>query len=263
MDNGHVVLDSTGMLYDRVLAYYTAECDKKKEDRLVNARHTTGLKARSDTANGFEGDRRVERIRHYIENGFVDDKGKPIIRSKEQRLIHETYIRTCLPKIYQNEWEDNQERILIQYGLTKLQQEALVVMPRRSGKTWSMAMFCAAMIVACSDIEISIFATGQRTASKLLKLIDKMLKKLLAFIGGEDFKTLQQNKEQIVMIGPDGTERICGCYPGSVTVSFLLLSLSFLGRGRRRDEGRGIFSLGCACRRRRRTQAGKPALSSD
>ncbi len=75
----------------------------------------------------------MDRLRYYLENGFVDDQGKRIIRSKEQRLIHETYIRTCLPKIYQNEWEDNQERIIVQYGLTKLQQEALVVMPRRSG----------------------------------------------------------------------------------------------------------------------------------
>lgn len=122
---------------------------------------------------GFEGDRRVDRLRYYLENGFVDDQGKRIIRSKEQRLIHETYIRTCLPKIYQvkdfqrlasetylpsflrkqNEWEDNQERIIVQYGLTKLQQEALVVMPRRSGKTWSMAMYCAAMLVVCSGKE--------------------------------------------------------------------------------------------------------------
>ncbi len=38
----------------------------------------------------------------------------------------------------------------MQFGLTKLQQEALVVMPRRSGKTWSMAMYCAAMLVVCS-----------------------------------------------------------------------------------------------------------------
>lgn len=75
------------------------------------------------------------------------------------------------------------------------------------------------------DIEISIFATGQRTASKLLKLIDKMLKKLFGFIGGDDFKVIQQNKEQIVLLGPDGTERVCGCYPGSVTVSdFCLFS---------------------------------------
>lgn len=98
-----------------------------------------------------------------------------------------------------------------------------------------MAMFCAAMLVVCSDIEISIFATGQRTASKLLKLIDKMLKKLFAFIGGDDFKVIQQNKEQIVLLGPDGTERVCGCYPGSVTVS----NRSFVSRARTGTHQKG------------------------
>ena len=88
------------------------------------------------------------------------------MRSKEQRQLHEMYIRTCLPKIYLNEWEDNQERILAQFGLEKLHQETLVVMPRRSGKTWSMAMFCAVMAVVCPDVEISMFATGQRAAGK-------------------------------------------------------------------------------------------------
>ncbi len=87
-----------------------------------------------------------------------------------------------------------------------------------------------------TDIEISIFATGQRTASKLLKLIDKMLKKLFSFIGGDDFKVIQQNKEQIVLLGPDGTERVCGCYPGSVTVSnsclFFVCTGGFLLGGR-------------------------------
>jgi hypothetical protein len=112
-----------------------------------------------------------------------------------------------------------QERILHQYGISKLQQESLVVMPRRSGKTWSMAMFCAAMLLVCSDIEISVFATGQRTASKLLKLMTKMLKSAVEFIGGDSFKFLQQNKEAVVLLGPDKTERTCGCYPGSVTVS--------------------------------------------
>lgn len=220
MEGGHVVLDSTGMLHDSILAYFTSECEKKKKDRYIVGKETTGLLPRSERDRGFEGDARVDRIRYLLENGFVDDQGKPIIRSKEQRLIHETYVRTCLPKIYQNEWEDNQERILVQYGLEKLQQEALVVMPRRSGKTWSMAMYCAVMLVVCSDVEISIFATGQRTASKLLKLIDKMLGRLFIFMNDDEFKILAKNKEQIIIIGPDKTERICGCYPGSVTVSF-------------------------------------------
>ena len=83
-------------------------------------------------------------------------------------------MQTCLAKLYQDEWEDNRERILFQFGIEEFQQETLVIMPRRAGKTWSMAMFCAAMLIVCPDIEISVFATGQRIAGKLLKLIAKV-----------------------------------------------------------------------------------------
>ena len=150
MNGDHSILDSSAMIYDRALAYFEDECKKAKEERKIHARHTTGLRAKSEKNKGFEGDKRVDQLRDLLENGFYDAQSKRIIRSKEQRLIHETYIRTCLPKIYQSEWEDNQERIMLQFELEKLQQEALVVMPRRSGKTWSMAMFCAAMLIVCS-----------------------------------------------------------------------------------------------------------------
>lgn len=223
----HVVLDTTGMVYDRTFAYFDELCKQKKEERTLHARATLASLPKSVQDKGFQGDKKVEFLRDLLENGFSDDQGKLIIRSREQRQLHEVYIRSCLPKLYQNEWEDNQERILKAYGLEKLHQESLVVMPRRSGKTWSMAMFCAAMLIVGSDIEISVFATGQRTASKLLKLMIKMLTRALAYIGGDDYRILQSNKEMVVMMGPDKTERICGCYPGSVTVSenFLFLGV--------------------------------------
>ncbi len=226
MDDGQRILDTTGMVHSRVFSYYQDLCREKKEERQLKRRYERATLG-GDRSRESEGDLIVARIRYLLEYGFHDDRGKRIIRSKEQRQIHETYIRCNLPKIYQRDWEDNQERILQKFGLTKLAQEALVVMPRRSGKTWSMAMFCAVMMVCVSDIEVSIFATGQRTASKLLKLIDKMLRKLFMCIKADDFKVLQKNKESITLIGPDGTERICGCYPGTVTVrSFLSLSIS-------------------------------------
>lgn len=214
-----VVLDSSGMLYGGILAYFTEQCKEAKDRRKIEARHRTGLCRKSDAGTSMEGDKKIEQIRYLLENGMTDEQNRRIVRSREQRMIHETYIRTAIPKIFQNEWEDNQERIMLKYGIEKLQQETFVVMPRRSGKTWSMAMFCAVMLVVCGDIETSIFATGQRTAGKLLKLIDKMLTKLLAFVGGDSYKVLQRNQEGIVLIGPDGTERKCGCYPGSAAVS--------------------------------------------
>lgn len=47
-----------------------------------------------------------------------------------------------------------------------------------------------------------------------------MLTKLIAFVGGTEYRFLQRNQEGLLIIGPDGTERKCGCYPGSAPVSF-------------------------------------------
>jgi hypothetical protein len=214
-----VVLDTTAMVYDRVFAYYDSLCQEKRKERQVYSRAAAAGLPRATRATGLNGDKKVERLRYLLENGFSDERGKPIVRSREQRQLHETYIRTCLAKLYQDEWEENRERILAYHGVKEFQQETLVVMPRRSGKTWSMAMFCVAMLVVCPDIEISVFATVQRTAGKLLKLIVKMLRRLREFMGDNDFKVVKENEEVIVLLGPDKTERTCACYPGSARVS--------------------------------------------
>lgn len=92
-------------------------------------------------------------------------------------------------------------------------------MPRRAGKTWSMAMFCAAMLLVCPDIEISVFATGQRIAGKLLKLISKMIRRLIIYVGVDEFKWIQENEQIITLESTvDNTKRQCGCYPGSARV---------------------------------------------
>jgi len=219
--NGQVVLDTPAMVYDRVFAYYDVICDKKRKERRVVSRSAAAGLPRTAGAK-LGGDKKVERLRDLLENGFTDDRNKPIVRSREQRMLHEIYIRTCLAKLYQDEWDDNRERILAHYEVEEFQQETLVVMPRRAGKTWSMAMFCAAMLLVCPDIEISVFSTGPRTAGKLLKLIVKMLRRLIAYVGEDEFKWLQENEQIIKLLGPDGSERTCGCYPGSVRVSNVL-----------------------------------------
>ena len=46
-------------------------------------------------------------------------------------------------------------------------------------------------------------------------------------VSREDFSIDTDNKEQIVFIGPDGTKRVLGCYPGSVRVSVFFIFLFF------------------------------------
>ena len=51
----------------------------------------------------------------------------------------------------------------------------LVCTPRRFGKTWSVAMFVAALLYCVPNMWISVFSTGQRASSSLLDLAHKFV----------------------------------------------------------------------------------------
>lgn len=236
MTGVNVVLDTQAMLYGAAFAHFDAQCREKKRQRQVFCRSDLVHQPKAIGNKKFVGSKRVAFLRDLLANGFSDERGRPLRRSIQQVQLHEAYIRTCLPKLYEEEWEDNQERILKEYEIDRLQQETMVVMPRRSGKTWSVAMFCAVMLLACRDVEVSVFATGQRIASKLLKLLFKMLKRAIRYLGEEEYKIAQSNSTMLLIIGPDGTERICGCYPGNAAVSFLRVIFLYVSL-RRGDTG--------------------------
>jgi len=92
-DNGQVVLDTTAMVYDRIFAYYDVLTKKQSNERRLFTRHDSARQPKGTGARGLSGDKKVERLRHLLEHGFTDDRGRPIIRSKEQRSLHETYIK--------------------------------------------------------------------------------------------------------------------------------------------------------------------------
>jgi len=92
-DTGQVVLDTTAMVYDRVFAYYDVIAKKQSSERRLFSRHDVARQPKATGARGLSGDKKVERLRHLLEHGFSDDRGRPIIRSKEQRELHETYIK--------------------------------------------------------------------------------------------------------------------------------------------------------------------------
>lgn len=162
----------------------------------------------------LEGDEIVDRVRYILSQGLG------FIRSKTQIKIHEKCLAMCLPKIYGTDWDDNQDAILHRFGVEKLRQELLVIMPRREGKTFAMSMFCAALLVAVPDIEVSVFATGERIAMMLADTVKQMIKRLYdnGYINKKTFRHETANKQRSVWVGPDGTRRVLGAYPGSSKV---------------------------------------------
>jgi hypothetical protein len=92
-ETGQVVLDTTAMIYDRVFAYYDVLATKESTERRLFTRHAAVRQPKGTGAKGLSGDKKVERLRHLLEHGFSDDRGRAIVRSKEQRELHETYIK--------------------------------------------------------------------------------------------------------------------------------------------------------------------------
>jgi hypothetical protein len=162
------------------------------------------------------GDRIVAAI-HAQLDGFG------LTRHDHQREFHEMFIKATLPKIYEKTWAQNYDAILRKFSMTRNLSECLIVCPRRFGKTYSVAMFCAAYLMHVPNCEIALFSTGQRTAGKLMALI-------LSFCDMIDgFRDRVQRKTQELLelnFGRGDTRRL-NCYPGTVAVRPLRTAPAF------------------------------------
>jgi hypothetical protein len=122
------------------------------------------------------GDRRLKLLRETL------DKFK-WTRSPDQVRFHEHFIKLCLPHIYGAEdFERNRVRLMNEFKIDWFKVGALTITPRRWGKTTSVAMFIAALLMVCEKVTIACFSSGKR-ASQSLK--DKVAKYLVE-LGGHD-----------------------------------------------------------------------------
>ena len=142
-------------------------------------------------------------------------------REENQVEFHEHFIATVLPKIFKNEWETEYDKILRLFKKTKHDAETIMICPRRWGKTVSVAMFCAAYILALPDAEIAIFSTAKRTSGKMMMGVLKFMQELPLF---EHCEILVKNAETI-KISLYGNVRTISCYPGTVAVCIFFLKV--------------------------------------
>lgn len=145
-------------------------------------------------------------------------------REENQVDFHEHFIATVLPKIFRKEWETEYDKILRLFKKVKHDAETILICPRRWGKTVSVAMFCAAYILAVPDAEIAIFSTAKRTSGKMMMGVLKFMQELPLF---DHCEILTKNAET-VKISLYGNVRTISCYPGTVAVCiFHSYSFSF------------------------------------
>lgn len=137
------------------------------------------------------GDLRLLKLRELLDSFSFT-------RTPDQIEFHEGFIKLCLPHIYGDDFETNRMRLMQTMNIASFKVGALVLTPRRWGKTTSVAMFLAAMMMVCEKVVIATFSYGQRASSGLMSKVSKFIYELQ---GGKE-RIVIKNEELLAVVVP-------------------------------------------------------------
>lgn len=179
--------------FETVRVYYKEKRDAWVASKRLRTREELSTDDLRDIANG-QGDIRLANIYKLLE-------GWPVVRVSYQKYFHDVIIKSCLPQIYANEWESNQQRVLKEHGMEKIDYEVLVTTARRMGKTYAVSMLVCAFLMCVPGIQIIVVSTGGRASSSLC---DTVIKFVEMSPGGKE-RIVKRNAEQL-FIAAEGFE---------------------------------------------------------
>tara|TARA_B100000767_G_scaffold258046_1_gene266421 strand:+ start:231 stop:806 length:576 start_codon:yes stop_codon:yes gene_type:complete len=78
----------------------------------------------------------------------------PLSRSAQQLEFHVAFMKAAARVIYRGSWETERPSIMRKYGWEVSNSEVLISTPRRFGKTFSIAIFCACLALSFGLIAI-------------------------------------------------------------------------------------------------------------
>ena len=112
--------------------------------------------------------------------------------SHTQVLFHKYFIQACLPKIYgEKDWNENSVRVMQAQNIKCIRYEVTAITPRRWGKTWAVAMYVLAVMLAVPGIRVCVFSTGKRASSSLMEIITQFM----GMIPGLNDRKVKENQE--------------------------------------------------------------------
>lgn len=146
--------------------------------------------------------------------------------SDDQSEFINRMIAACAKLIFKDDLDSNVDDLLAELNIAELHQELMAIMPRRFGKTFSVAAFVVALLFAIEGLEIGIFSTGRRASQKILELVYWFLCK----VPGMRERIIKHNVETIWLQGPAGPDDIrkVSSYPSNVRISAFFLFFLFL-----------------------------------
>mgnify|MGYP001289592586 CR=1 FL=1 len=201
-----------GAVIDVMVGFY-----KRQESKLASKNKPIPL-WKSYTKDHMEaqnstGDSRLAALRGAL--AHLDIK---YCRSKHQRLFHDAFIASCIRNIYRDEYSSCYLRILEENNWSECRQEVFICCPRRFGKTFAVAMYCAAYAMTQDEQRICIFSPSRRQSKMLL---DQIKKFVCEYENAKDL-IIKFNQEELWLQGPGGANdiRVICSYPSKVSVHF-------------------------------------------
>lgn len=157
------------------------------------------------------GDRVLAQL--YAKLDEIDSLEYP--RSHHQVKFHDCFIRACLRIIYGPDYERMEPYLQQEMDVSEFRTEVMIVTPRRFGKTFSVAQFCAAFATSVLGKEVAIFSTGRRASKKILDLVIRFMKPIMR----PTQKIILRNVEEVHLLDEETKKlnKVCS-YPSKVQV---------------------------------------------
>ena len=152
------------------------------------------------------GQKRMDDLRMCLDRfnnfGF---QNKTVKRSSIQREFHEAMTNACAKSIYTpEELKVNYRNIMQLNGWEEIRQEVMISLYRRGGKSWAVAMYCAAYLITQPYCQILIFSPSIRQSRELLKSIRNFVRALMKPRESKSY-TVVSNADSY-KINPSGVE---------------------------------------------------------
>ena len=179
-------------------------------------RLVTPMQLAAETATACVGDRVLANICTTLRK--LDGRNM-FPRSQIQKELHELYTNAEMQHVYGPEFAVKMHGLMVKRKTADFHPMIGVSMPRRFGKTQSVAQHNAVMLACMErDFIIAVFSAGARASKMLLKLTYFVLLKLCPDI---EPQVVVNNAETLQLIDPNtGINRTMNSYPGGVRLLF-------------------------------------------
>ena len=129
---------------------------------------------------GALGVRRLNLVRQYIHDiplRMAELGNRPL--SDKQQAICDLFVRTCVAKIVTvRQWVAHRKMFLDLLGVSCVRNMGGILASRQNGKTWSVAVCCAAVMLACQDVTIGVFSSKIMQSEILQGYVGQIFKSL-------------------------------------------------------------------------------------